>query len=1169
MILISGASGFIPGFQQSRSAWGALRTLLLCAVVAGSLAAQSYQGGVRGTVADAQGGVVPNVKVSLINEGTGLIRTTLSNDAGAYDFPTVAPAVYSLKAEGANFKSLERKNVTVGTQEFLTVDLRLEVGSVSENVLVTEEVPLIENANASNGQVLDTQKLTDLPNLGRNPFLLSKLTANVTPVGDPRFNRFQDQSGSSQISIAGGPVRGNNYLIDGVPITDSVNRAVIIPSIEATQEMKLQMNTYDAEMGRTGGGVFNNFLKSGTNSLHGSLFGYTRQTDWLANNFFFNKSGAPRPDTPFYNWGASVGGPIWIPKVYNGKNKTFFWLSTESYRQKSPQSDQYLVPTALERTGNFSQSAVKIFDPLTSRPCAAGDNCPAGVSVIRSQFPGNIIPPTRLNPVGQAILSYLPLPNEAVSGFNYAGFNTLTDRADEYTAKADHQIFSWWNVNASYLHYKSREPGGNSLGTLAASSSGSPYLLFRKVDATQVNSIMTPNPTTVVSLRYGFNRFPNVTSPINLGFNPSSLGLPANYTGAIQAQYFPEVDFTNFSLSNVSPSNTVFYSKNLLGSVSKFMGRHSLKLGADYRLIHTDFLSLSNSAGLFAFNGVFTRQFPSVVTAGTGQDYADALLGNPSSGNVNTSTKFYTSVRYYSGYFQDDIRVSNKLTVNAGIRYEYETGISEKNNHYVVGFDRNAINPLANLGVTGIVPAGAVQYAGVNGNPTACCGPSSTKFGPRIGAAYQLFRKTTLRGGWGIFYAPTRFADDASLAVGYTQTTSYVASNDGNATPANSLSNPFPNGISQPVGNIRGGLAGVGSSFNYLDQNRSSGIVYQYSADIQQELPGKIALEVGYIGSASRHLQTSSTSTGALLINQVPSNFLALGSALAQPVANPFYQHGGTGIIGGATVTQAQLLRPFPEFGNIGVLTNKSKARYDSMVIKAQKRLSSGLTFLSAFTWSKNMDNELSTNFFSGAASAVQDYYNLQNEYSLAIANTPLRWSTSVSYDLPFGKGRRFANSSRLLDYAVGGWQINTVIIYQTGFPLPIYQVNSNSVIGAGAQRPNATGISPEVSGSVESRLNGYINPAAFSTAPTYTFGNVARTIPYYGPGTKNWDASLFKSFTFGERYRAQFRAEALNAFNTPQFPLPNTQFGTSSFGKITSQVNFARLLQLGVRFQF
>ena len=1141
--------------------------------LAASLYAQSYQGSVRGTVTDAQGASITNVVVKLADQATNAARSTVTSGAGEYVFSAVDPATYSLTVESPNFKRFVRRDLLVPTQQTVTADVTLELGSTTQTVEVKEEVPLLENGNASNGQVLDSQKMTDLPNLGRNPFLLSKLSTNVVPVGDPRFNRFQDQSGSSAISIAGGPIRGNNYLIDGVPVTDSVNRAVIIPSIEGTQEMKLQENTYDATMGRTGGGVFNTLLRSGSNQVHGSLLGYTRQTDWLANGFFYNAAGKPKPDQPFYNWGASVGGPIVIPKVYNGKDKTFFYLTTESYRQKSPLSDGYTLPTAAERAGNFSASKNIIYDPSTARACLPGDNCPANVSVVRSPFAGNVIPSTRINPVGQNILRALPTPQTGViDGLNFTGADTLTDRADEYMAKLDHQIFSWWKMNASYLHYKSREPGGNTLGSTLAASNGSPYLLYRKVDATQVNSIMTPNPTTVLSLRFGFNRFPNVTDPYSLGTSPATLGFPSNYVNALQAQYLPEFDFSSNSnnFSNVSPSNTAFYSRNFLASVSKFVGRHNFTFGFDYRAIHTDFLNLSNTAGLFAFNGVFTQQYPT-KTNSTGLDFADALLGYPASGNVNTATKLYTHVNYWAGYIQDDYRATDKLTLNLGLRYEFETGIYEDNDNWVVGFDRFTTNPLASS-VTGVTPKGVIQYARTNGNGSMCCNPSVTKFGPRIGFAYQLDSKTTLRGGSGIFYAPTRFADDASLALGYTQTTSYVASNDGNATPANSLSNPFPSGILQPVGKSQGALTGIGNSFNFLDQNRSSGIVYQYSLDLQREIFKGVVMELGYIGSRSTHLQTSSTAGGSFNINQVPNQYLSLGSGLGNAVTNPYYVSGGPGFFSSRTVAAAQLLKPFSQYTNIGILTNPSSARYNSMIVKAQKRLSAGLTFLSAFTWSKNMDNEFASgNFFSGSPSAPQDAYNLAAEYSLAVTDTPLRWANTVSYYLPFGKGKMLlTNSNKWTDLAVGGWQVNFTNVYQTGFPLAISQsTNNNSILGTGVQRPNATGVSPEVSGSVESRLNSYINPAAFSSAASYTYGNLARTIPYRGPGMKNWDISLFKNFAITERFNAEFRAEALNAFNSPQFPNPNTKYGSTSFGTITNQVNFSRLLQLGVRFAF
>jgi hypothetical protein len=1146
-----------------------------------TLWAQTFQGGLRGIVEDPGGSAIAGAKVVLLNQATNVSRVTDSNAQGEYVFSSVDPATYAIVVESSGFKKLQHKDVVVGTQQFVTVDLKLELGSINESVQVTAEVALIETSNASNGQVMDSQKITDLPNLGRNVFLLAKLSNNVVPAGDPRWNRFQDQSGSSQISIAGGPIRGNNYLIDGIPVTDSTNRAVIIPSLESTAEMKLQTGTYDATMGRTGGGVFNTLLKSGTNDWHGDVFGYLRQTDWTANNFFYNANGTPRPSIDFKTWGGGFGGPVVIPKVYNGRNRTFFYVATEAYRQHSPYADQYALPTAQERAGDYSQSSVKVYDPLTSRACTPTDNCPSGVTVVREPFGDNRIPKAKINGVGAAILSYLPLPARVTptDSFNYTGTTTLFDRADQYTYKLEHNFAQWFRATGSFMYYKSREPGGNTLGTLPGGSSQAPYLLYRRVDATAVNAIFTLNPTTVLTARYGFNRFPNIFSEVSEGFSPGTLGLPASYVNAIQALYFPQINFLNApAISSQSPSWTVYWSKNMMVSVSKYIGRHSISAGFDYRLIHTDFINLASSAGNFTFNGVFSRQYPT-TTNGTGADFADALLGYPSAGSVATATKFLDFVRYYSGYVQDDIRVNNKLTVNVGLRYEYETGVAESNNHFVSGFDRGALSPLA-AGVTGIQPHGVIQFAGVNGNPTACCSPSRKKFGPRVGVAYQLNDKTTVRGGWGLFYAPFIFSNSATTAPGFSQTTTYVASNDGNSTPANSLSNPFPSGVLQPVGTTLGALTAVGSSFNLFDNTAQGGRVQQFSVDVQRELGYGIALEVGYVGSRSKDLQPHPTSSTPILnINQLDPQFFSMGSALNNRVTNPFFgKLGAGGVIGSSTVAQVQLLLPFPQYTTIGAIRNTSHAQYDSLIVKVQKRLAQGLTFLSTVTWSKNMDNEFGSvgsnslnGFSSSPPTQPQNVYNLDGEWALAATNTPVRFTGTWTYTLPFGKSGRFLTSNRMLDYLVGGWQINGTVVLQSGFPLFIYQQNLNSVTGAGAQRPNATGVSPAMQGSVEDRVNGYINPAAFSQAPAFTFGNLSRSIPYRGPGQANWDSSVFKNIKIGgERgLNAQFRAEALNTFNTPLFASPNTQFGTPSFGKLTYQANLPRQLQLGLRFQF
>jgi trimeric autotransporter adhesin len=1136
-------------------ALGAL--LFVCA----SAWAQSYLGGLRGSVVDPGGAAITNAKVTLMDEASGVERSTLSNSEGAYNFSQVVPATYTVAVESPGFKKFERKHVIVATQEIVALDLKMEVGAVSESVQVTEEVPLIEAANASQGQVLDRQQLIDLPNLGRNPFMMSKLAQNVAPVGDPHYNRMEDQSGSSQISIAGGPVRGNNYLLDGIPITDAANRAIIIPTLEAVQEVKVQSNTYDAEMARTGGGMFNTYLKSGTNDFHGSLFGSMRQTSWAANNFFNNAAGIPLPDQPNRTFGASFGGPIRVPKLYDGRNKTFFWLAWEGYSDVQSNTSQFSTPTALERIGDFSQSKITIYDP-TSTVCS-GSTC------TRTPFPGNVIPSPNLNPVGLAIAATYVQPQTASASYgapNLTQAASLPARASQKTAKLDHQMTKWWRASLSYLRYFSLEPGNTWFATV---SSPDQWRLLRKVDTTQFNNIITINPTTVLTVRYGFNRFPNYGYQVSQGFNLLSLGFNPAYVSQVPSPTFPNITMTSqYSLGTNNNFYYVHHSKNFSTGISKYAGRHNLKAGFDYRRIHDDGNDFGNSAGAFTFNGVFTRSTPLTAVSGTGADMADLLLGTAASGSGYIPTKLYEYADYYGVYAQDDIRVTRSLTINLGVRWEREYGLQEKNNAMVVGFNTTATNPLA-ANVSGIVPKGVIQFAGVNGNSIHVSNPNMNKFGPRVGIAWALNSKTTIRGGYGLYWAPQFAIGTPYNPPGYTSTTSYIASNDGNATPANYLNNPFPTGLIKPTGNSLGDLTGIGQALSIIDPNSKSPRVHQFSIDVQRQLPFGVAIEVGYVASRSRHLTQA---TANININALDPSLLSQGSALTATVANPFYGKGGAGVIGSATVTQAQLLFPYPTFNTINYqYSDRSWARYDSLVAKAQKRMSVGLTFLSTLTWSRNYDASSggAGNFLNGGNAGPQNPYDMASEYGLSNVDSPLRWSTGFTYELPFGKGKKML-SSKALDYVVGGWSINAISVYQSGFPLQITQsTNNNSVFGYASQRPTATGTSPVTDGSLESRLSNYINPAAFTTTPRFAFGNVARTLGMRGPGQANWDASIFKTFSMTEKFKGQFRAEALNAFNTPMFAAPNTSFGSSSFGRITSQVNFARMMQLGIRLYF
>ncbi|HEY3823222.1 MAG TPA: carboxypeptidase regulatory-like domain-containing protein [Bryobacteraceae bacterium] len=1154
----------------------------VCVLMAGaSIQAQTFTGGVRGTIQDSSGAAIGVAKVTLIDEATGIERSTVSGNGGEYSFSAVVPSTYTVSVEKPGFKKLDKKNVIVSTQEFLLVDLRVDVGEVTQSVNVTaDDVPLIETENASTGQMIDNQKLTDLPNMGRNPFYEGvKVSQNVIPGGDPKFNRMEDQSGSSEITVAGGPVRGNNYLLDGISISDANNRAVIIPSIEAVQEVKLQANTYDAEVGRTGGGTFNLFLKSGTNAIHAVGFGYTWMQDWLANNYFANAAGRnsdgtlkqPIANQPFYNYGFAIGGPVVIPKIYNGKNKTFWWISGEGYRQTEASNSTLSVPTALEKLGNFSQSyanAAHTAEQIIYNPTAAG----------RVPFQNNVIPLSMLNPAGFALASYYPTPNITPSYFGQADYSStaiIYDRADQMTAKADQELFSWWRVSASYLHYGSREESNAYFGFADPGTPGQ-SMLVRHVDATQANTTLTPSPTTVVYLRFGFNRFPNRTYQLaSQGINLANFGLgqaagggfPASYVSQLPYDAFPAITMTG----DVSPfgaggfSQSSFYSRSFSGSVSKFLGRHSLKAGFDYRSIHVSGIN-TVTPGAFTFTQAFTSASATSTVPGTGASLASLLLGYPSAGSVTTSLPIENHVNYYGAFVQDDFRLNSKLTINAGLRYEFETGLESSLNSLIVGFDTNAVNPIQSQ-VAGITTKGVIEYAGQNGYGTEANGPSKLKFSPRIGFAWNVMPKTTIRGGYGLFWAPYTFS--LVNPLGYTFATPYVASNDGNVTPANSLSNPFPGGVQQPVGNGAGLSAGFGNSFSFFSPNTPSTRVHQFSLDIQREVPWGLVIAAGFTGSITHDLVQG---TPLININQLPDSDLSLGSKLNAKVPNPFFgTSAGVLNLASSTVTQAQLLYPYPEFSTISEQdTNQNHALYYSYYAKAQKRLGRSINILTTYTWSRNMDESdgAVANVFSAQQTTAQDNYNRAAEWARATIDTPNRWTTAVNYLLPFGTGQKFLAHNRLLDIAVGGWAVNFQTTMQSGFPLAIYQSNLNSAIGTSVQRPNATDISPVSSGSIEQRLTDYINPAAFSQAPQFTFGNVGRTIPMRGPGMASTDFSMFKSYTF-EKFKAQFRAEVFNLTNTPYFYGPNTQFGSSTFGQITSQANFPRVFQLGVRFEY
>ena len=1150
----------------------ALACGILLVVCVSSAAGQTYQGGVRGQVRDPQG-VIPGAEVILVDLQTNAIRTAVTNDVGEYAFANVLPATYTLKVSITGFKAEERKGLRVGTQQFIVEDFTLQVGAVEEQITVTGESPLIESSNPAVAASLDSKMLETLPIFGRNAFYLAISTPNVIQTGDPQFVRYQDQSNASFLSLGGGPRRGNGYLLEGVPITDFTNRPTIVPSIEAIEDLKVQVKTYDADMGHAAGGVFNTTAKSGSNTWHGSAVFVTKPEQTTGTLYFPKKTGAPKPSQYYYDWGGSLGGPI-------VKDKTFFWFTTEGYQQKSTRSQQLTLPTARERSGDFSQTLnaagarVVIYDPLTTR------TDPASGALVRDPFPGNIIPANRINPVAAAMIKTMPLPT---AGKTFNGNAVLVDGPqDQQTIKMDHRWNDKLTTTGMYAHQHTREPGSAFFGEFQTVP-GDPgsSLLLRTINFASVNNIWLPNNTTVVAIRYGYNRF--FDNGTNFpAFDAASLGFPASYVNGLAFNTFPAIVVSGYggatTMGNNGPSVVTHESQVVNTTISKIAGHHTVKVGADYRRIGIKNIAYGPAAGTFNFTQTFTQgPNPNTASTAAGDAIASFLLGYPASGSVQVATPGHFFVDYYAGYIQDDYRVSSALTLNFGVRYEYETGLREEQNRFTVGFDPNAAFPIQ---VAGLNLKGGLMYAGQNGYPAEQGRALHNQMAPRGGFAWSLNTKTVVRGGWGLFWAPTQYPGTNEAALGsrgYSASTTFLSSNDGGLTPAGSLSNPFPNGITPPQGNSLGLFTGAGGVIDFADQNAKPGYVQQYSLDFQRELPGGNVINFGYVGSRSERLSIGGTNDATVNINQLDPTYLALGSALQQLVPNPFFGNAAFGNLSrSSTIARGQLLRPYPQFDNVlAHRVNLASARYNAFVVKWDKRLQRGWGMNANYTFSRLMDNQFGeANFYASRVGLAENNYDLDNEYSYSLNDLPHRLNVSATFELPIGRGKRWLSSGGGATEALfSGWSFTLVGRYQNGFPANISQSSNNSGLFGSNQRPNVVpGVSPVNPGSADDNFDQTclcirrFNQAAWTAASAFTFGNAPRTDPNARTyGQAETDINIQKTQRLGGK-TITVRADLLNLFDNPLLLGPVSTFGTSNFGQVQGTGGFARSLQFQFR---
>ena len=1150
--------------------------VFLFAVTTSFAHAQSAQGGLRGVVKDPQG-VIPGVTVTLTNEQTNTTRETVTNGIGEYSFPAVDPARYTVKAAVPGYKTFERKGLTIGVQSFVALDVTMEVGALEETITVTGESPLIETTNASTGDVLDTKTLESIPSAGRSIFLMANLSPTVQTSGNAHWNRMQDQVGNSAMSMGGGAVRANNYLVDGFPVTDLQNRASTNPSMEAVQDMKVQIHTYDAEMGRTGGGVMNMAAKSGSNNFRASGYLQLRPESFVSQLLIPKLQGQANVPEYWRDGGGGGGGPI-------VKNKTFFWFAGEKYVDNQPQASTFLVPTAAELSGDFrgvtrSGQQVTVKDPLT------GQN-----------FANNVIPANRLNPIGVKLASYLPPAGTQVDNgqSNFSMTDLLPNKANQWTTKVDHHFNDRIALSGFFLRQVTHEASTNY--NPVNDFVGGSYQLDRVIKTVVVNNTYVMNSSTVLTLRGGYNKFDdnynlNDRSGNPLNFDATSLGWPSSLTSQMSDTHrFPTMTITGYKGSGwTNRQANGYYQYGANGTLSKLTGTHNVKMGGDFRIIGVTSANYGASTGTFSFTGSYT-----------GNALADLLMGFPQPSStipINRDVDGY--VKYFSGYAQDDWRVNPRLTINFGVRLEHETGLAERDNQITVNFDQAAVSPLNSMmSFTDPITKqprqvrGGLVFAGQDGAPTVQGNQPAIKPAPRAGVVFSVNDKTVLRGGWGLYWSPWNYPAAGTTGwgqIGYSATTSVPQPT---GVPTVTMSNPFPSGLTQPTGNSLGLLTGTGGDVTFIDPNKGAPRVQQYSADLQRELPGGVSVSVGYTGATGTNLDWS----GSININQIDPKYQSQLTSTSTPVANPFFgvAAAGSTLSTRQTIEIGQLLRPFPQFLNVNMSQSTgAHSQYHAGIVQVRKRVTGWWGGSFSYTYSRLNDNQFGASNYYSSAPGLQNnyavipgspYYDPDVEYGRSLLDSPHKVVIAPTFLLPFGKGKKWADST-LGDALLGNWSITPVIQLQSGFPMGISQnVTGTQFLYGGTLRPNVVpGQDFVTPGDITDRINSstcasgcvadnvYYNKAAFSATALNAFGNAPRTLPgVLSPWRNNVDLGVNKSIRTGGSTSASVRLEVLNIFNIVQWAAPaSSAFGNSSFGQINTQANNMRMVQFTLRFAF
>lgn len=1160
-----------------------LRILVVAALSLAVAFAQNFTSSISGIVTDPTGAIVPGAKVELKNLGTNDIHDFNTESNGSYQFNNIQPGNYEITVTAAGFKTYIKSNLSLQAQTASTVNVPLEVGDTQQKVEVTGSAVLVDTQTANNLVSMDTHLIEALPNSTRNPlnFVFAVAGTTAAPGGQTQKSGTLDQM-SSNFGLNGGRTGDEAVLIDGAP-SQAVDWGglMVSPLQDSVQEQQIVVNTYDAQYERAGAGIVSLITKGGTTQFHGEVYDYLQNSAMNANGWYNDTYGIPKGQFKQNQFGGNISGPILK------RANLFFFGGYEGLRQPNTQSTGLItVPTQAERNGDFSAALNAdgtpdlIYNPFTTTSTGNG-------TYTRSQFSGNVIPQNLLNPVGQKIVNLYPLPNRAGVGPNnldnyYAqgGGNTSNDKMDtrvDWEQSAVHRLFVRWSdrfrqdVDLPCFFCNGADTGVNQ------SNNGFQVVL---------NDTVTPNPTWVIDTYASYSRWKE--SHIAQGYGVASAETIGLQNSLFQAPVLPVISADNgySGLGNGSYEQYVRYSNTIQMNVTKQFASHTLKFGANFdnQMIN----SINEAPGSFNFSSAQTSCDPSssgpcsalnYTSTASGNSIASMLLGTASGGGQATNIDPAMGMHTYGTYIQDQWRVNSRLTLNFGIRYENQRPATERSNRLMY-FNPKAINPISSL--VGFTNYGEFEYAGVNGNDRYAWPPDNLNFAPRAGIAYRISDRLVARLGAGIFYLPTSAMisfDNPGEFYGFSSSTSYIATTNNGFTPLNLVNNPFPYGISQPTGSSQGGLTLVGNGLGQIWPMEPHPTPYSedWSFDLQYQITSRSVFEIGYSGTRGRKLLYGNPNLDA---DQLPDQYLSLGSALNNQVTNPYYNiaPAGTYLATQPTLPLNELLRPYPEFTYLQWTRSLPGARssFNALNVKYNYSFTNGLSLLTTYAWSKALDNGPEDYFGWATGNSWRDAYNTMLDYNVSTHDVPQSFATALVYELPYGKGKRWgSNANAVVKEVLGNWQVSTVVRLASGLPIgPVIASPSNQLNNygfPGPQLPNmvlGTSVIPS-----NQNPNNWVNPAAYSTPTSvYVLGNAPeRQSNLRERAERNVDFSIAKDFGT-ERIHAWLRGEALNLFNYAQYNNFCLDLSTSScapFGQAYGTENQPRILQVSLKLSF